>query len=163
MNLRFGLSFLIVYFFALPTNSSHPFKFSVFSFWRQVAVFFKIMPSVTMSFFKVYCRRAIAKSGCIFGNCNHSKMLWIPAINSFTDMIYNFSFFKFTVNNHRKLMSSYIFSMIRNCSISISSSGPLPQPTRIGYAGFFFKLIQIKIIISWRFKNTFHLSPSTSI
>lgn len=38
-----------------------------------------------------------------------------------------------------------------------------PQPARICDPRFLFKLIQIKNIISWRFKNTFHLSPSTSI
>lgn len=163
MNLRLRFSFYIVYLFTFSTNSTHSFKFSIFSFWRQVSVLFKTVPSMTMRFFKIYCRRAITKSSCVFCNCYHPQMVWVPAINFFTDVVYHFTVLKFFVNNHRKLMSASVASLITNPTVARFVSCAFPQPARICNMGFLFKLIQIKNVISWRFKNTFHLSPNIGI
>ncbi len=161
MNLNFRLPFLVVYLFTLAANSAHAFKFSVFCFGRKIPMLFKTVSSMAMRFFKINSRRTITESRSVFCNCDHSKVIWVPAINSLTNMIYNFSFFKFTVNKHRKLMSTYMLSTIPYCTISLSRPSSFPQPTRIGYARFALELIQIEIIIPWQFKNTFHWSPNT--
>lgn len=163
MNLRLRFSFYIVYFFTLSANSTHSFKFSIFSFWRQISMFFKTMTSMTVRFFEVYSRGAFTKSCSIFYSSNHSQMLWIPAIYYFTNVVHNFIGLKLFMKYHRKLVRTYLFTIVTNIAVPRAYFCPLPEPARVCNTGFFFKFIQIKNIISWRFKNTFHLSPSTVV
>lgn len=163
MNLRLSLSFLVVYFFTFSAYSSHPFKFSIFSFWRQVSMFFKTMSSMAMRFFKINGRRAFTKSRGVFCNCYHTQVSRIPAINSFTNVVYIFSTLKLFMQNHGKLMRTYLFTVVANITVARANFSSLPKPTRICNSRLFFKLIKIKNIISWRFKNAFHLSPNTGL
>jgi len=163
MNLRLSLSFLIFYFFTFSTYPCHAFKLSLFSDWRQVAMLFKTMSSMTMRFFKINGRRAFTKSRGVFCNCYHTQVSRIPAINSFTNVVYIFSTLKLFMQNHGKLMCAYLLAIVTNITIARANLSPLPKPTRIRNLRLFFKLIKIKNIISWRFKNAFHLSPNTGL
>lgn len=140
--------------------------FSAYSYFISSTIFCfvrKFMSSDTNFFSIVFCRRAITESCRIFSNRNHSQMLWIPTIDCLTNMIDAFTFLKLSMQDHRKLMSASVASLVTNPTIARLVSCAFPQPARICNTRFLFKLIQIKNIISWRFKNTFHLSPSTSI
>lgn len=160
MNLRLGFFLQIIQLFAFSTNSSHSFNFSVFSFWRQITVIFKTMSSMAMCFFKINCRWAVTESSGILDYCYHSQMRRIPAIHYFTNMIDVFSRLKFFMKYHRELMSAYLFSVVTGISITSLYFGTFPKPASARNLGFCFQLIQIKNIISWRLKNTFHFSPS---
>lgn len=138
--------------------------FSAYSYFITPAIFClvrKFMSSDTNFFPIVFCRRAITKSSCVFCSCYHAQMRWIPTILNFANVIYNFPRFVSITQKHRKLMSSYVLSLIRNSTISCFYSRSFPKPARLSDLGFFFQFIQVITIISRQFKNTFHTLPIT--
>lgn len=124
---------------------------------RYIPTCRKFVASNTMCFFKIYSRGAKTIAGRVFGNSNHSQMVWVTARSIFTNVVDVFTTFILPVNNHRKLMHAYQFPIVASSAVTSFIFCRNPVPTFIfRYNYIFYNLNQVIIKISNIFELSLH-------